>query len=155
MAKPSVNLIMALRNTAKTLALSKNYQWGHMGSCNCGFLAQEVTKLSKSEIHSRAMQKYGDWNDQLNDYCPTSGLLMDNLITDMLNAGLTRTDLQHLEKLSDKTILQKLPASRRNLSHNVKNDVVLYLNTWANLLEEEFTAKVKIPEMKHHPVKTV
>jgi hypothetical protein len=34
-----------------------------MGACNCGFLAQEITHLRKAEIHSRAMQSTGDWNE--------------------------------------------------------------------------------------------
>ena len=54
MAKSTADVILALRNTANTLKLSKNYQWGHMGACNCGFLAQQVTALHKDEIHSRA-----------------------------------------------------------------------------------------------------
>jgi hypothetical protein len=84
MARVTIELIQILRNTAHTLAQSRSYQWGHMGACNCGFLAQEITRLRKDEIHSRAMQRYGDWAEQLNDYCPTSGLPMDALISEML-----------------------------------------------------------------------
>jgi len=137
MAKPSVELIQALRNTAKRLESSPDYQWGHMGSCNCGFLAQEITKLSKHQIHSRAMQRYGDWNEQLNDYCPTSGLLMDDLISQLLDAGLDIDDLKKLEKLSDKSILDNLPSGKKHLSKNSKNDVIDYVNAWADLLEEK------------------
>jgi hypothetical protein len=67
MAKASLELIEALRKTANKLTNSNNYQWGHMGACNCGFLAQEVTQFRKEEIHARAMQRYGDWSEQLND----------------------------------------------------------------------------------------
>ncbi len=137
MAKPSVELIQALRNTAKRLAKAPDYQWGHMGSCNCGFLAQEITRLSKHQIHSRAMQRYGDWNEQLNDYCPTSGLLMDDLISQLLDAGLDIDDLKNLEKLSDKSILNNLPSGKKHLSKNSKNDVVAYIIAWADLLENE------------------
>jgi len=146
MAKVSVELTKALRNTAKKLEESENYQWGHMGSCNCGFLAQEISHLNKAEIHSYAMQKHGDWNEQLNDYCPTSGLHMDDLITHMLNFGLDTTDLKNLEKLSDKKVLSALPKNRRYLQHNRKQDVVIYLKTWASLMEEDLVADVKIPE---------
>jgi len=145
MAKANPVLIEALRNTIKQLEKSDNYQWGHMGSCNCGFLAQEISALSKAEIHERAMQKYGDWNEQLNDYCPTSGLLMDDLITQMLQTGLDTTDLKHLEKLSDQNILSQLPIDQRNLKHNVKKDVVIYLKIWVSLLEDQLAQKVEIP----------
>lgn len=148
MAKPSIKLIKAIRNTARSLQHTADYQWGHMGSCNCGHLAQEITKLNKSEIHSRAMNRYGDWNEQLNDYCPTSGLLMDDLITQMLDFGLDPDDLKHLEKLSDKRILSQLPAGKRHLTHNKKEDVLIYINLWADLLEKSLLEKIQLPEME-------
>ncbi len=146
MAKASVQVIAALRATAQKLAKSSQYQWGHMGSCNCGFLAQEITQMSPKEIHSKAMQKYGDWNEQLNDYCPTSGLLMDDLITTMLDFGFDADDLKHLEKLSDQKVRLQLPVDKRNLVHNRRDDVVLYLNTWAKILENELTDNIVIDE---------
>ena len=148
MAKASLELIKALRNTAVALDASNSYQWGHMGSCNCGHLAQEITKLNKSEIHSRAMQKYGDWNDQLNDYCPTSGLLMDDLISQLLNAGLDLDDLKCLEKLSDSRVLRTLASEDRYLSHNKKKDVFTYLNAWAEMMEKELLDSVTLPSLK-------
>jgi hypothetical protein len=126
-----------LRKTILQLQASADYQWGHMGSCNCGFLAQEVSRLSKHEIHRRAMQRHGDWNEQLNDYCPTSGLLMDDLITELLSAGFTLTELKQLEKLSDPIVLHRLPSDSRHLRHNIKSDVILYLEAWFNLIESE------------------
>ena len=50
MAKATPILIEAIRNTAKKLETGAPYQWGHMGSCNCGNLAQEITDLSEKEI---------------------------------------------------------------------------------------------------------
>ena len=148
MAKASIDLIKALRNTAQALEASPNYQWGHMGSCNCGFLAQEITKLNKAEIHGRAMQKYGDWNDQLNDYCPTSGLLMDDLITELMSAGLSIDDLKHLEKLSDTKVLQSLPAKDRYLEHNNKSHVITYIRAWAKLLEQQLVESLQLPSFE-------
>ncbi|QSE96151.1 hypothetical protein [Fulvivirga lutea] len=156
MARATLEIVDVLRKTATKLASSNNYQWGHMGSCNCGFLAQEITHYSSSDIHSRAMQKYGDWNEQLNDYCPTSGLLMDDLITTMLDFGFDSDDLKHLEKLSDKNVLQKLPVEERYLSHNRKADVVKYLKTWASMLEEQLIENINIEkETIKKPLKKV
>jgi hypothetical protein len=154
MAYASFELIQALRATAHKIELSTSYQWGHMGLCNCGFLAQEITSLSKDDIHRRAMQRHGDWSEQLNDYCPTSGQPMDDMIDELVNFGFLPGELKHLERLSDPAILQSLPLEERYLRHNVKEDVVVYLNTWAILLEEsminaisleELTAKERIP----------
>jgi hypothetical protein len=145
MATANPDLINALRITAKKLAEGGNYQWGHMGSCNCGNLAQELTNLTKSEIHQFAMQGRGDWREQVEEFCPTSGLSIDLLIADLLHRGLSVTDLQDLEWLSDQKILKRIPLERRDkMRHNVREDVVLYMNTWANILEEQLIPHIKI-----------
>jgi hypothetical protein len=153
MAKASTRLIAALRRTAGRLATGAPYQWGHMGSCNCGHLAQELTHLSKAEIHARALRsRSGDWNEQLIDYCPTSGLPLDEVISEMLAAGLSREDLQQLERLSNPRILASLPGGRRQLRHNVRDDVVAYLLSWADLLEAELSA-IQQTSMMEKPAK--
>ncbi|GHB85459.1 hypothetical protein [Persicitalea jodogahamensis] len=149
MAQPNLTLIDALRRTAAKLQKGAPYQWGHMGSCNCGNLAQELTTLTKAEIHEHALAVgRGDWQEQLNDYCPTSGLPMDLLIADMLEAGLTSSDLQHLERLTDRRILERLPREKRYLRHNFRDDVILYINAWADLLEEQLLNKIKLPNLE-------
>lgn len=147
MANIRFELIQALKTTARKIEHNSSYQWGHMGLCNCGFLAQEVTSLSKDEIHRRAMQRHGDWSEQLNDYCPTSGLPMDDLIERLVNFGFTLEELRHLERLSDQAVLQRLPLEKRYLSHNVKADVIVYLNAWANLLEESLLDTISLKEL--------
>ncbi|WP_080054272.1 hypothetical protein [Spirosoma aerolatum] len=147
MARPTPELIDALRKTANNLKNGAPYQWGHMGGCNCGNLAQELTKLTKDQIHRYAMQRYGDWNEQVEDYCSTSQMPIDLLISEMLGAGLTLEDLKHLERLDDRQILAQLPPEKRYLKHNVRDDVVSYMNAWANLLEEQLLAKITLPTM--------
>jgi hypothetical protein len=152
MANSNPHLIAALRRVAHKLQQGAPYQWGHMGSCNCGNLAQELTHYSKDQIHTHALAVgRGDWNEQLNDYCPSSGLHMDTLIGDMLEYGLTVEDLKHLEKLSDRHVLACLPDSRRNLRRNFRDDVVLYMLTWADLLETKAIAQVELPAWVHQP----
>jgi hypothetical protein len=145
MAKSTPELAHVLRKTAAALRSSPAYQWGHMGLCNCGFLAQQVTRLTKEEIHSRAMQRYGDWSEQLNDYCPTSGLPMDELISEMMAFGFDADDLRHLERLSDPQVLRQLPAIRPNLSFNIKEDVITYLEAWANKIDEDIIRQIRLP----------
>ena len=152
MAQPSLPVIQALRTTAQRLATQAPYQWGHMGSCNCGHLAQTVTRLTKAEIHARAMQRYGDWERQIIDYCPTSGLPIDQTIDEMMALGFTRTDLTHLERLADPTIRAAIPFERRDaLRHNQRDDVVLYLRTWADLLELDLLAGISLPRFNSVP----
>jgi hypothetical protein len=122
-----------------------------MGLCNCGFLAQEITRLTKEEIHRRAMARHGDWSEQLNDYCPSSGLLMDDLISELISFGFTRIELSHLERLSDPDILAELPLEKRNLKHNHRDDVVKYLNTWATMLERSLLSQINIHDIARPP----
>lgn len=109
MARPNPELIAAIEKTILKLSKGAPYQWGHMGACNCGNLAQELTKLSKAEIHNYAMQRYGDWSDQILEFCPTSGPPMGLMIQKMIGCGLTLQDLSHLERLSDPEILATIP----------------------------------------------
>lgn len=146
MAQAKVEIIDALRRTAKKLSSGNEYMWGHIGSCNCGNLVQEVTKRTKAEIHAYAMQGNGDWNEQLNEYCGISEMPIDMLIHEMLTSGFSLDDLQNLEKLSDKKILMRLPAENRYLRHNVRADVIVYLMEWANMLEEQLLDTIKLPE---------
>lgn len=159
MAFPNLTLIDAIRKAAEQLRQSTQYQWGHMGACNCGHLAQQLTSFSKATIHQFAMQGRGDWHEQANDYCPTSGLPMDLLISQMLQKGLTTVDLQHIERLTDKSVLVKLdPLKRQSLQYNQKVDVILYFETWANVLEEQLFENVPsiedILELNFTPSKT-
>ncbi|WP_138994541.1 hypothetical protein [Larkinella sp. C7] len=146
MARPNPELIDALRRTARKLQEGAPYEWGHMGGCNCGNLAQELTKLTKAQIHAYAMQRYGDWNEQVADYCPTSYMPIDLVISEMLQAGLAIEDLKNLEKLTDRRVLDRFPIEKRYLRHNHRDDVVAYLIEWAALLEDELLAKIELPK---------
>jgi len=149
MASPKPTLIAAIRSAAKKIADSSQYQWGHMGSCNCGHLVQEVTQLSRADIHEYAMRtRGGDWSEQALDFCPTSGYLMDQVISIMLDAGMELADFKHLEQLSDKNVLARLPEQSRHLRHNYREDVVIYMNAWADLLEEQLLQQVKLPSLE-------
>lgn len=135
MAIPSRTLIDALRATADRLAGGARYTWTHMGACNCGHLAQTVTELSAEEIHAIALEKVGDWHQQVIDHCPASGLPMDHLIDALLELGLSRADLAHLERLSSPEVLRALPPESRELSFRRRSHVVRYMRAFADLLE--------------------
>ncbi|MCA9665654.1 MAG: hypothetical protein KC503_08700 [Myxococcales bacterium] len=136
-----VVLINALRTTAARLSRGARYQWTHMGACNCGHLAQTVTKRSRAEIHEAALEKAGDWGEQVIDHCPQSGYPIDHIITALLALGLTRADLAALERLADPAIRRRIDLaalgldSLEQLSHRRREHVVAYMNAWADLLE--------------------
>lgn len=137
MAYANRQLIDALRTTAARLRDGADYQWGHLGMCNCGQLAQTVTGRDRDVIHRAALAVGGEWEDRVREYCPQSGLEIDALIRMMVDLGVTTGDLADLEDLSDDRVLRRLPSGRRWLARNVRADVVEYLETWAELLEQE------------------
>jgi hypothetical protein len=148
MAKPSLLLIEAFRSTAKNLRNGKPYEWGHMGNCNCGNLAQTLLNMDKATIHAYAMVGVGDWSEQLNDYCPTSGFAMDKMIFGLLEKGLSTTDLKNLEYLSDASILKHIPNHLKPLKNNDREHVALYLEIWSKLMEEQLVANIEIKQEK-------
>lgn len=141
MATPTNELIHALGETADRIESGERYRWSHMGSCNCGHLAQSLTPYSHAEIHAQAMRRSGDWSEQVIDYCPTSGYRIDSIIESMLAVGMTTDDIRHLEKLSDQKVLRRFPIGERHLRHNYRDDVVKYIREWAAMLDEELAAK--------------
>lgn len=135
MARPSIQLVTALRTTAARLATHAAYAWGHLGMCNCGHLVQTLCAIPPARIHTMALEREGDWEQLANAYCPTSGFAIDDVISELLAAGLTTDDLGHLEKLDDPAILAALPGGHRWLRRNDRADLIAYLETWASLLE--------------------
>jgi hypothetical protein len=135
MAKPTPEVLNALTRTIERLQTTERYQWSHMGACNCGFLAQSLTQLSPAQIHAYALQKKGDWDEHVQDFCPTSGYPIDLIIDQMVQAGFTPEDLRCLERLSHPAVLATMPAERRQaLDYRKREDVIYYLECWRDLL---------------------
>lgn len=135
-------LAHALRTTADRLESTSSFMWGHMGACNCGHLAQTVTGLTGAEIHRAALAREGEWERQANEYCPTSGLLVDHILAAMFAMGFTRADVRHLERLSDPRVLARVG---RPLRFNRRQDAIDYLRAWAELVSPSGVSDVTIP----------
>ncbi|HEY4182984.1 MAG TPA: hypothetical protein VGM90_39440 [Kofleriaceae bacterium] len=142
MARPSALLVQALRTTIVRLDAGSVYQWGHHGQCNCGHLAQTVCRLPAAKIHAFALERDGDWEALCNAYCPTSGLPIDDVITELVALGLTTDDLAHLERLDDPAVLAALHGGHRWLRRNDRADLVAYLSAWASLLERSLAVEM-------------
>lgn len=142
MAQANILLIEALRETANRLRNGAHYAWGNHGACNCGNLTQVVTKLSKEEILAYAHTGIGEWTELAEDYCGITNAPAGLLITKLQEIGLTPSDIHNLEYLEDKTVLQQLPGGFRWLQRNVREDVIVYFETFADLLEEQLADKI-------------
>jgi len=148
MAHPNIKLIQALKQAAKNLRSGADYSWGHHGSCNCGHLLQVVTHLNKNQILEYAQSMYGEWTEIAEEYCGISNASAYLLVSELEKLGLTPTDIHNLEYLEDRTVLENLPGSFRWLKKNVREDVVLYFETMAEMLEEELLKEIQIPQFE-------
>lgn len=145
MAHPNITLINALRMAALNIRNGAHYAWGHHGSCNCGHVLQVVTQLNKEEIVRYAQTVYGEWTEIAEEYCGISNAPAYLLISELEKLGLSPTDIHHLEYLTDREILNNLPGGFRWLQKNVREDVVVYFETFATLLEDKLIASVELP----------
>lgn len=141
MAYPNTKLITALRDTAQRLKEGAPYAWGNHGACNCGNLLQVVTNFTKEDILRYAHSGVGEWTELAVDYCGITGAPVDLMISSLQDIGLTPTDIHNIEYLEDKEILKQLPGGFRWLKRNVREDVILYFETFARVLEEKLTAR--------------
>ncbi len=144
MAKPSLALIEALRETAEKLRNGAHYAWGHHGSCNCGNLVQVVTKLTSGEIVRYAHQGVGEWTELAQEFCPVTRAPLNLIIGKLVEIGLTPTDIHHLEYLTDRAVLDRLPGGFRWLQRNQRDDAVIYFETFAELLYDKLQEEISI-----------
>lgn len=145
MAKPSIELIEALRNTATHLKNGAYYAWGHHGACNCGNLVQTIAKLSKEDIVTYAHSGIGEWTEIAREYCTTTHLPLALIMQQLEAIGLTPSDIHHVEYLSDKAVLHQLPDGFRWLKRNKKEDAIAYFEAFANMLEDQLLQSMDIP----------
>ncbi len=144
MAKPNIELIDALRATADRLRNGAYYAWGNHGACNCGNLVQSVTSLSKEEILKYAQSGIGEWTELAEDYCGDTNAPVNLLRQKLEMLGLTPADIHNIEYLQDKEVLNALPGGFRWLKRNVREDVIVYFETFANVLEEKQISQIEI-----------
>jgi hypothetical protein len=127
-----MQLSVALLVAAERIEAGARYQWGHMGQCNCGHLAQVVTTKTSAEIHQAALlQRTGEWSEFAADVCPSSGSVIDDVLDALLAAGMSRDDIAHLENLSDPRVVAMIG---RTLVRYLPADAVLYLRTLSTLI---------------------
>lgn len=145
MAHPNLTLIGALRQAAQNLRRGAPYAWGHHGSCNCGHLLQVVTNLSKEEILRYAQTGLGEWTEIAEEACSLTDAPASLMIAKLEAMGLTPSDIHQLEYLNNKEVLNRLPGGFRWLQKNLREDAIIYFETYAQLLEDRLLEKIPIP----------
>lgn len=147
MAKPTPELIHALRETANRLRNGAHYAWGHHGACNCGNLVQVITRLSQGEILRYAHMGIGEWTELAESFCPVTNAPITLIMKKLEESGLTPTDIHHIEYLSDREVLNHLPGGFRWLKRNKREDAIDYFEAFAGLLEEQLLQSIDIREV--------
>jgi hypothetical protein len=147
MAIPTTDLILGLRESARRLREGAVYAWGNHGACNCGQLVQVIGGLSREEVLSYAKTGSGEWTELAEDYCGVTDAPVGMLIGKLQQIGLTPSDIHHLEYLNDRTILNHLPGGFRWLQRNNREDVVLYFETFASLLEDQLLSGIRVQHL--------
>jgi hypothetical protein len=148
MAHPNLKLIEILREAAQNLRNGADYAWGHHGSCNCGHILQVATHLNKKEILEYAQSIHGEWTEIAEEYCGVAYVPAYLLISKLEKLGLTPTDIHNLEYLEGRTVLENLPGGFRWLKRNVREDVIVYFETMAEMLEDDLLSKIELPKME-------
>jgi len=144
MALPTIELIEALRKAAGQIRNGAPYAWGNHGRCNCGNLLQALTGLSQEEILAYAHTGSGEWTELAQEYCGITRAPVDLLISRLNMAGLDPVDIHNIEYLEDRKVLNRLPGGFRWLKRNVREDVVDYFETYADLLEEKLLSSIRL-----------
>jgi len=144
MAKASVELITALREAAQQLRSGARYSWGHHGACNCGHLLQSLTSWTEGDILRYAHTGIGEWTELAVEYCGTTQAPVGMVIDRLEQAGLNPVDIKHVEYLTDREVLSRLPGGFRWLKRNNREDVILYFETFADLLEEKLATSLDL-----------
>ncbi len=171
MARASYTLIRALRQTATRVSSPEVvYDWAHFAHCNCGHLAQTITGLSPANIYRAAISERGDWAEQAvvfepPDYgdrpaldegawepedvgrCAVTDHRMSDIFARLLDAGLEQEDIANLERLADTRVRQRLGNNTVSVAHGERDNVVAYLNAWADLLEDELAQPLHTDEL--------
>lgn len=147
MAFPNMVLIDALRTTAARLRDGATYAWGNHGACNCGNLLQVITPLSRQEILQYAHTGIGEWTELSEDFCGITNAPVDMLLSKLQGVGLTPSDIHNLEYLDNREVLDKLPGGFRWLTKNVREDVMVYFETFATILEDQLLSGIDISHL--------
>ncbi|MGA0059943.1 MAG: hypothetical protein ACO3RU_10180, partial [Planctomycetota bacterium] len=111
----NLRLAFALRKTADRLADGARYEWGHVGRCNCGHVAQTLTDFDDRQILRIFGQDLSEWTEHARNRCADTNRDLVALFDVLHTAGMSHEDVLHLENLSDPRILARMPDGDRDL----------------------------------------
>jgi hypothetical protein len=86
----------------------------------------------------------GEWTELAQESCPVTEAPINLLLIKLQQLGLTPTDIHNIEYLEDREVLNQLPGGFKWLKRNIREHVVLYFETMANMLEEKLINQIEV-----------
>lgn len=140
------------------------YNWKNADSCNCGVLAR--TLLDGKSVwdcgftNSPKRSSEGIFSSMA--YCITTDLPLPEVFQKLKDAGFTHKELLELEYYGNEEVAKRLgkkieykesgaPYGWECEGLNNKSNLILYLKTWLQILEEKQPKQIQ-PKVIHHYV---
>lgn len=166
------NLIQKLQIAIHGLETdSVKYNWYNPCSCNCGIVAQSMLGMSMAELDKRIQVPFSSknlrqyliinqndslecsWRNAVKAYCPMTGKPLDEIFSQLNEAGLSREDMCHLEYMTNPLILKKANIETTRMQDSLfgrlfkiyepysyykqADNLIKYLSAWVEILKEE------------------
>lgn len=147
-----MNKIEALKATlVKLKDESVPYAWGDPAMCNCGLLVQSIMNIDSKTLCDRleieVVKKQSvciySMNFDPKYLCPDTGIHMSRVIQSLLSTGFSKDDIQELEHLNNKEVLNRLGRTEHD-DYDDRENVIAYITAWIEILEEETPTVEKV-----------
>ncbi len=161
-----ITLIEALKAVVNALENDTvEYDWYQISHCNCGLVAQAITKTDKETLNdiylndiSISLQSKIDseytpgWSQMVKEYCPLTGEPIAEIFQKLYSAGMKREDIAHLEYLSDPKILAASTVNTGTYTKTYTVDEIRETGWW--IFKKEHTFRVqKTKAINYYEVK--
>ncbi len=87
----------------------------------------------------------GAWEPEDFGRCETTDRRMSDILVQLLQAGLEKEDIANLERLADGEVRRRMGTNTIELQYSKRENVVAYLQAWAEMLEEQLTVSEALP----------
>jgi hypothetical protein len=133
---PALAKIRVLREAANRIESAPDaYHWTSGDTCNCGIVMQVIKGIDAKALRKlrSGQDARGSWSYV--SFCHNSGERYIEVIDCLMATGFDHADISNLEWLTDEKVLTRMDATC--LDEQSAVDVVNYMRTWADLLQEQ------------------
>ena len=118
-------------------AMRREGDWGEQAVAYKANSWNTPRPLPEPDFGDRPALDEGAWEPENIGACTVTGTPLDRVLDQLYAIGMTETDVQCLERLSDARVRRRLGANQKEYLHYERANVVAYLRAWSDLLSEE------------------